>query len=154
MQSLEKLTVSKVNILEIKPRVYIASKLQHADMWKTFRKDFPSIDFTCRWLDIEPLLEGKVSLDYIDKDKAREVWDIDFRDVRTADFCIVYAKEGEHLKGGLVEAGMCIASGGKVIVIGEHPDYSSWQYHRQVYHEPSVIRALINILDGCYAETT
>lgn len=138
----------------MKPRIYIASKIKHADLWIAFRESYPSVDFTCRWLDIEPLLEGKTSLNYIDKNRAKEVWDIDFRDVRTADFCIVYAEEGEHLKGGLVEAGMCIASGGKVIVIGEHPDYSSWQYHRQVYYEPNVVSALHHILKGRYAETT
>lgn len=132
----------------MRPRVYIASKLKHAPVWKEFRNTYKlEIDFTSRWFDIENTADQKAT---VDRDHYREVWDIDYRDVRTADFCILYADQGEHLRGALVEAGMMLASGGKVIVIGEHEDYGTWQSHRGVYHEPCVNTALDNIAAGYY----
>lgn len=47
---------------------------------------------------------------------------------------LVYAEEGEHLRGALVEAGMAIALGKIVLVIGSHPDFGTWQHHPNVMH--------------------
>ncbi|MFA9261732.1 MAG: hypothetical protein ACEQSB_00005, partial [Undibacterium sp.] len=58
----------------------------------------------------------------------------DHEDVSTADCVIVYAEKGEHLRGALVEAGIALALKVPVMVIGDHPDYGTWQYH------PGVIR--------------
>lgn len=54
---------------------------------------------------------------------------------------LVYAEEGEHLRGALVEAGMAIALGKTVLVIGDHPDFGTWQHHPKVIHAADLDQA-------------
>lgn len=117
-------------------RVYTASKLDHAELWKHIRVRFPQIYFTARW----PFFVG-----YIEEgpECAEHFWQDDEEDVRRSDVVLVYAANSEEkLRGALVEAGMGIAMGKLVIVVGKHPDYSTWQFHPQVEHADSIETAL------------
>jgi hypothetical protein len=108
-------------------RVYTASKLHHRHRWISLRSQWPDVTFTARWPDLEkdnPPSEGE----------ARRNWLKDEEDVRRADVVLVYAEAGDHLRGALIEAGMALALGKIVLVVGDHPDFGTWQHHPGVMH--------------------
>ncbi len=104
-------------------RVYTASKITTAPMWRELSRKWPHVMFHARWLKHNEI--GTPDL----KEYAGRFWSEDEQDVKCADAVLVYAAEGEHLRGALVEAGMAIAFKIPVIVVGEHPDYGTWQHH-------------------------
>jgi nucleoside 2-deoxyribosyltransferase len=104
-------------------RVYTASKLTRAPLWQTLCSSWPHVYFHARWLK-------HVSIGTPDTpDNAASFWQEDEQDVRCADVVVVFAQNDEHLRGALVEAGMALAMKIPVIVIGDHKDYGTWQYH-------------------------
>jgi nucleoside 2-deoxyribosyltransferase len=121
-------------------RVYFASKLQHASMWNNLKD--PRIHAHARWLK---------HIEYGTKEtssNARIFWEEDLEDIASSDFVVVYAEEGEHLRGALVEAGMAIALKIPVILIGDHPDYGTWQHHRNVVKFDTLEEAFFYIDTG------
>lgn len=118
-------------------RVYTASKLRHGSKWRALCHVTRHVQFHARWLKHN--LIGTPD----DPEVAKEFWLEDEQDVRDADAVIVYAEEGDHLRGALVEAGIAIACGVPVIVIGDHPDYGTWQYHPGVIRAPDIDKALV-----------
>ena len=107
-------------------RVYTASKLKHAKMWKDICDKRHDVIFHARWLKHVQLgTPGTV-------DNARAFWQEDHQDVATSDALIVYAEEGDRLRGALVEAGIAIALGVPVFLVGDSPDFGTWQYHSMV----------------------
>lgn len=104
-------------------RVYTASKLRHAAMWRELCAVTAHIQAHARWLKHSTLGTPDTP------EHAAEFWLQDEQDVRDADAVLVYADGDDHLRGALVEAGIAIASGVPVIVIGKHADYGTWQYH-------------------------
>ena len=73
---------------------------------------------------------------------AAEFWLQGEQDLRDADACVVYGHGEQKLRGALVEAGIAIACGVPVIVVGDHPDYGTWQYHPLVTRVPNVNAAV------------
>jgi len=113
----------------MKPQVYTASTLRHARMWKSLRESWAECEFVASWLDSYDQWNGPDIATI-----CRDAWTkIEF-DVLKSHYIIVYADRFDKLRGGLVEAGMGIILGKRVITIGEHESYGTWQYH------PSVIR--------------
>lgn len=110
-------------------RVYTASKLSAAPIWQEIHAAWPEVYCHARWLKHTSILRTPDTAD-----RAARFWVEDEQDVRHADVVVVYGREGEHLRGALVEAGIGIALGKPVVVIGDHPDYGTWQHH------PAVIR--------------
>lgn len=107
------------------PRVYIASKMHHAEQWRELYKR-ADIHLVSRWPFLEPFVEPEAA-------NAQFFWQDDMADVRACHVLFVYALEGEHLRGALVEAGAALALGKLVIVIGApHPDYGTWMHHPNV----------------------
>lgn len=114
-------------------RVYTASKTNHAAMWLRLRAEWPEVHFTARWPSM--VIAGVPEAAY----SASQFWQDDLEDVKFADVVLVYAEqndnktptvmEWEHLRGALVEVGMGIALGKRILVIGDAPDYGSWQHH-------------------------
>lgn len=123
------------------PSVYTASKLRHAAMWRELRVTRPDVAFTARWPDIEGQVPDT-------PENAGAFWTHDVADVRRADAVLVYAEPGEHLRGGLVEAGVALGLGKQVVVVGEHPDYGTWQYHPLVQRARDIDHALQLITGG------
>lgn len=105
--------------------IYGASKLKHAEMWLDLRIEFPWIDWTARWPDIVGKWEDT-------SDNAQCFWQVDFEDVAKADYVFCYGQLTDHLRGALVEAGIALGLGRWVIVIGQSPDFGTWQYHPHV----------------------
>ena len=110
-------------------RVYTASKLKHARYWRELCETTHHVQFHARWLKHNRIGTPDTP------EHASLFWLEDEQDVRDADAVLVYAEGDDHLRGALVEAGMAIAYGVPVIVVGTHPDYGTWQNH------PGVIRA-------------
>lgn len=117
-------------------RVYTASKLPHAPKWLDLRHAWTEIQFTARWPDLVGLIPDQ-------EEAARVFWLQDIQDVRTADVVMVYAEHDDHLRGALVEAGAALAFGLRVLVVGQHPDYGTWQYHPGVHHANDLTHARI-----------
>lgn len=113
-------------------RIYTASKLRHAPLWRGLIEEWPEIEFTARW----PVKHVGTVPD--DPSYARVFWEHDLEDVSKSDGVLLYAEDSDKLRGGLVEAGMAIALGKFVIVVGKHFDYGTWQYHPLVHRSPNL----------------
>lgn len=127
----------------MQPKVYIASKLKYAERFKQLRIHWAqSIDLHARWFDQAAIeLEGEV-----DPTDFHIFWLVDEEDVRNSDAVIVYAEENDKLRGALVEAGIAIALGKLVIVVGDSPDFGTWQHHPTVTRAGSLEHAKTMIL--------
>ena len=108
-------------------RIYGASKLDKVPLWTRLRLEWEAVHFVMRW----PWEHVGVIEDT--PQEARKFWVEDLEDVMKAQLVMVYGEPQDKLRGALVEAGMAIATGRKVLVVGEHPDYGTWQYHPSVY---------------------
>lgn len=117
------------------PRLYIASKMHHAEQWRELYKR-ADIHLVSRWPFLEPFIDPEAA-------NAQFFWQDDMADVRACNVLIVYALEGEHLRGALVEAGAAIALGKLVIVVGgPHPDYGTWMHHPHVRAAETIDQAI------------
>lgn len=117
-------------------RIYFASKLHHADKWRALCASTPDIQAHARWLK-------HIAVGTPDRpEDAPDFWLQDEQDVKDADAVIVYAEGDDQLRGALVEAGMAIAYGVVVVVVGDHPFYGTWQYHPGVVRVPDLDAAL------------
>ncbi len=122
-------------------RVYTASKITTADFWRKLHADWPHVYFHARWLKHNAI--GTTP----SRENAVKFWVEDEEDIKKADVLMIWGKPGEHLRGALVEAGIAIASGIPVIVVGDHPDYGTWQWHPGVTHVDDFEQARILLKD-------
>jgi len=118
-------------------RVYTASKLSAAPMWRQLQQDWGSAAFFhARWL-------RHCELGTPDSPEAAPgFWLEDEEDVGTSDALLVWGEPGQALRGALVEAGIAIARGVPVLVIGENESYGTWQYHPGVERAADFVEAL------------
>ena len=108
-------------------RVYGASLTKHAQMWIDWaEKHSEVVTLQSRWQ--AKFVAGATET----PQDAREFWKEDEHDVEASDILIVYAADGDILRGALVEAGMAIALGTSVYIIGKSESYGTWQYHPSV----------------------
>ncbi len=117
--------------------IYFASKLRHAAVGRKLSADWPEFDWTARWPTAHV---GKVP---DQSNFARIFWQHDLEDVAGSDVVMCYALEGDHLRGALVEVGMGLALGKAVLVIGDHPDYGTWQWHPLVHRAETLAEARV-----------
>lgn len=117
-------------------RVYTASKMRHAARWRELCASTPHVQFHARWLKHTAIGTPDTP------EHAVEFWLQDEQDVKHADAVMLYAEGDEHLRGALVEAGMAIAYGVPVIVVGKHSDYGTWQHHPGVTRVEDLTEAL------------
>jgi hypothetical protein len=105
-------------------KIYTASKIDHAFLWQTLHEEWPEFHFVARW----PFYIGRIP--ETNTSAASKFWLDDETDVRNADVVLVYAaNKNEFLRGALTEAGMGLALGKTVLVVGDNPSFSTWQYH-------------------------
>lgn len=110
-------------------RVYFASKTIHANKWRGYDLRSPILKVTGRWIKQVIIDDGDLLKRGHGREMSARCWIEDQQDIQCSDYLVLYAEEGEHLRGGLVEAGIAIEYGIPVICIGTHPDYGSWQWH-------------------------
>jgi nucleoside 2-deoxyribosyltransferase len=122
-------------------KVYIASKIAHAEQWRNFYSLTPSIHLVSRWPFLIP---------FIQEDQSKKFWQEDLADIQACDVLVVYAQAGEKLRGALVEAGMALALNKPVVVIGDHPDYGTWSQHPLVSREETISSFVGNSLSKKY----
>lgn len=120
-------------------KVYPASKTSHATRWWLVHGDHPHVFFTARWIKQVKIDNGDILKTEQGQMYAARCWVEDLEDIRSADILMIYAEPSDKLRGALVEAGVALAEGIPVAVIGEHPDYGSWQWHPGVLHFPDVV---------------
>jgi hypothetical protein len=112
-------------------KIYTASKLAKAQMWEELGKA-DHIFLSSRWLK-------HVKVGTPDSpDNAYYFWQENIDDVKECDRLVVYGTEDEHLRGALVEVGAALAFDKFVDVIGEHPDYGTWQFHPNIFHHKTI----------------
>ena len=112
-----------------KIRVYGASTLPHASLWRDLsRRWIDEVEFTARWSYMH---FGNIPET---AEFARLFWLHDMEDVRRSDVVMVYAEPKDSLRGALVEAGMGLAYGLRVLVCGSNHGFGTWQHHPQVTH--------------------
>jgi hypothetical protein len=129
-----------------KPKVYFASKLQHVEMLKIWRRNYSEeIEVTSRWLDMAHLEMG--SDRNLSTDLYTWCWIIDVNDACRSDVAVVFGNKDDDLRGALVEAGIILGRGGLVFVIGDSPSFGTWQYHPQVLRVSTFNQAVKTILE-------
>lgn len=111
--------------------IYLASKIKYAPTLRALRTtwDGMGLNIHSRWLDQAEFEEQADPVEF------SIFWLVDEEDVRTAKVVVVYGEAGDELRGALVEAGMAIALGILVIVVGDSPSFGTWVNH------PGVLRA-------------
>jgi nucleoside 2-deoxyribosyltransferase len=132
--------IGGVRVMRPRIRIYGASKLSHVEMWKRLIEEWTEIEFTARW----PVKHVGTVPDAAHF--ARVFWEHDLEDVRSSDGILIYADPEDKLRGALVEAGMALALGKFVIVVGEHVDYGTWQHHPRVHRVPDMEHARMLLL--------
>lgn len=128
--------------MKMKLKVYTASKLDCAPIWRALRDDHPEIDIVARWPFLHVGSKGDPEWPSDCAAHGSIFWQHDFEDVARCDVVLVYGAETPVLRGALVEAGMGIALGKIVIVVGDNPSYGTWQYHTQCRRVASMGAAL------------
>jgi nucleoside 2-deoxyribosyltransferase len=115
-------------------KIYMASKMHHAEEWRDLysRKN---IHVVSRWPFLEPFVEPSPG-------NAVKFWEDDLADIARCDALVLYGQSTEKLRGALVEAGIALALGKLVMVIGEHDDYGTWRYHPRVMNYETLEGAL------------
>lgn len=120
-------------------RVYTASKIEQAERWIRLRAEWPEVHFTARWPFMVAM--GGETKDGVARGfSPSQFWQDDLADVARAQVVLVFGESHEHLRGALVEAGMGIALRKQIIVVGEHPDYGTWQFHPSVHRVADLSR--------------
>jgi hypothetical protein len=74
-------------------------------------------------------------------DDLSQHWIEDHQDVAQSDVVLVYAEEGDVLRGAFVEAGMGIALEKLVVAVGDG-EFGTWVCHPQVTRVPNLESAL------------
>lgn len=118
------------------PRVYLASKLIHAPMWRDWRQSNSyGLRIVSTWHD-----NLNIDADDRDFDACRAGWTKNFADIDRADALIAFADRSEPINGTLVEIGAAISNRINVYLVGSFP-WGTWQYSTNVYKCPSLADA-------------
>jgi nucleoside 2-deoxyribosyltransferase len=107
-------------------RVYTASCTQHASLWQTLVSDWLEVHFTARWA----LVHAPAN---VPESHAKVFWSQDLADVLASDVVLIYAEEGDQLRGALVEAGAALGAGRPVLAVGPDAAFGSWACHPLVH---------------------
>lgn len=130
-------------------RVYTASKLSFASNWRQLEAEWPFVIFHARWLRHVAIGTPDTPV------HAGAFWLEDQEDAQVADALIIFARDGEHLRGALVEVGFALSANVPVICVGDHPDYGTWQYHPGVQRVKDFMEAeqLLRAMDESRGES-
>lgn len=111
-----------------KLRVYTAGKIPDGPMFMRLRDEWPEIEFTARWpFQLAAGLPDEPAF-------AKVFWEQDQEDVEDSNAILVYIpNQTDRARGALVEVGIAIANQIPVVLVGDHPDYGTWQYHALVH---------------------
>lgn len=102
-------------------KVYVASKADHAPVWREHRPvpAAAGIEIAASWIDWQGEADANL-------------WTISVREAVTADALVASLDPGELHKGDLVEIGAHLGAGGTIYILGKHPKGHSWMFHPRV----------------------
>lgn len=109
--------------------IYTASRVRHANKWLKLRGE--GVPIVATWID-----EAGVG----QTDNYPDLWRRCIEEAASAEAVLVYAEEGDSLKGALVEVGAALGSGTPVFCVG--PMEGSWVQHPLVARCESLESAL------------
>lgn len=134
------------DIAPTKIKVYGASHLGDADFWRKLRSEWTEVEFTARW-PIDSVADGKPIWPH-DPSHGRLFWQKDHDDVARADVVLVYSQILDPLRGAIFEAGIAVGLGKRIIIVGDHPSYSTWQYHPATFRVETIdhARSLLRLM--------
>lgn len=113
--------------------IYIASKTKHAEKWRRLRDD-QQYRIVSSWIDEAGAGETKDKSDLAQRC---------IREAYEADILLLYAEEGEYLKGAFIELGAAMAFNTPVCIVGPAlPDSSAFLSHPHIYRFDNVDDAL------------
>ena len=118
-----------------KPKVYFAGKTRRRAEFAALQTTY-NIDIVSRWCLTRPCEPTPHN--------SERFWDIDFQDIRQAEFLICQADQ--NLYGALVECGYALALGVTVILVGECPAFNTWQFHKPIIRVPTMSEALARVV--------
>ncbi len=114
-------------------RVYTASKLSEGPLWRRLAIQWgDEIEIVARWPFLHVTEDGSPRWPGNCAAHGAEFWRHNREDVAACDVLLLYGKFEHVLRGGLVEAGMALALGKVVIVVGENNGYGTWKFHSHV----------------------
>lgn len=117
-------------------KVYVASKLNHAEMWKNYRANWaPEIEVISTWIDNYDPDDLGVNTEFA------AGWSQNLIEVRSCDVVLCYGERSDQLRGALVEAGAALGLGKPVIGVGDSESFGTWKHHPNVYWFPTMIGA-------------
>jgi len=105
-------------------RVYCASKLFRAKLWRDWKSNLSPRDFTfvSTWHDNE-----NVEKDEQDYMKCYEGWTKNIHQILDADHMVVFANDGDRLNGTLVEIGIALSHHVEVHLCGSF-QWGTWRF--------------------------
>lgn len=125
------------------PKVYLASKLHHAEMLRDIAAYLTTnrhYEITSSWLwQIETLEDSCPG-------QCKAGWVADVLEVQKSDYFVLYAERQDNPRGALVEAGVALGLGYPVILVGENVAFGTWQFHPLV-HRTKKLEGAWNIID-------
>lgn len=134
-----------------KPKVYTASKIRHAQIWRTASTLYPQIEFTARWISIAKGVPDHLDTTFWNDHDRMIHWIQDVQDVQRSDYLLVFAErdtdDDAQLKGSLIEAGVALGLGKIVLQVGLSPRHS-WTAHPLVFGFDVLDEAFAFILSG------
>lgn len=109
-----------------RPKVYTASKLSAAGLWRSLRNNptWAHVEWTARWPEMTHLEQDATIQDF------SHFWRIDVTDVQRSDFVLLLGIEtlDAPLRGAIFEAGVAVALGKTVITVMLN-DRHTWKHH-------------------------
>lgn len=110
-------------------KVYCASKIRHAPLWRDLRAGRLSFcEIVSSWIDTEKADENTTPAQFA------HIWTLNVRDAQSADFVLLYGEDEDwpRLSGTIFEAGIAIGRKRQVLIVGRPPSRMSWIYHPNV----------------------
>jgi nucleoside 2-deoxyribosyltransferase len=129
-----------------RPRIYCASKLRHAPVWRQWKTELhDTLDIVSTWHD-----NPNVEVDEADSAKCYAGWHANRMEIlHAADFMLVFGMKKEPLNGTLIEVGMAIAMNIPTYLVGDYP-WGTWRYMNPVVECDSLHTALTDITGALY----
>src|SRR5882672_6141893 len=121
-----------------RPRIYCASPLTRAKMWRVgIIPD--TIEVVSTWHK-DDLYEPDIP-----PDASASHWALNFAEMRQADGLLVYAERNDRPNGTLVEIGYCLAHEMAVHIVGNFA-WGSWRYDPLITHHATLRDAVAFIV--------
>lgn len=102
-----------------KPTIYTASKIWHAEKWQALRDKF-GFRVIATWIDVPcGTPEDPTGAKLLSDSEKSKLWVACSHETATAEMTVVYAEEGDEMRGALVELGAALACNHPVYLIGD-----------------------------------